>query len=62
MVQWFMLVHASNARDPGLIPGQGTRSHTPKLRVHMLELKIPRATVKTWRSQINKSIFLKNPI
>ena len=56
------MVHASNAGDPGLIPGQGTRSHTPKLRIHMLELKIPRATVKTWRSQINKSIFLKNPI
>ena len=32
---------------PGLIPGQGTRSH-------MLQLKIPHAATKTWCSQIKK--------
>ena len=31
----------------GLIPGQGTKSHLP-------QLKILHAAVKTWRSQINK--------
>ena len=38
---------APNAGDPGLIPGQGVRSR-------MLQLKIPHATTKTRRSQINK--------
>ena len=46
VVQWLRL-HASNAGGPGLIPGQGTRSH-------MLQLKIPHAATKTWHSQINK--------
>ena len=36
----------SNAGGPGLIPGQGTRSH-------MLQLKIPSVTTKTQHSQIN---------
>ena len=27
----------------GSIPGQGTRSHMPQLRVHMLQLKLPHA-------------------
>ena len=31
MVQWLRL-HAPNARDPGSIPGQGTRSHMLQLR------------------------------
>ena len=31
VVQWLRL-HAPNAGDPGLIPGQGTRSHMPQLR------------------------------
>ena len=30
----------SQCRAPSLIPGQGTRSHMPKLRVHMTQLKI----------------------
>ena len=46
MVQGLRL-HASNARDPGSVPGQGTRSH-------MLQLKILHAITKTWCSQINK--------
>ena len=32
MVQWLRL-NALNARDPGLIPGQGTRSHMPHLKI-----------------------------
>ena len=40
-----------DAGDLGLMPGQGTRSH-------MLQLNIPKATTKTWCSQINK-YFLK---
>ena len=31
MVQWLRL-HALNAGGPGLIPGQGTRSHMLQLR------------------------------
>ena len=31
MVQWLRL-HAPSAEGPGLTPGQGTRSHKPKLR------------------------------
>ena len=37
--QWLRL-HASNARGPGSIPDQGTRSHMPQLRVRMAQLKI----------------------
>ena len=40
-------------RGPGSIPGQGTRSHMP-------QLKIPCAAVKTQHRQINKE--LKNKI
>ena len=32
VVQWLRL-HALNAQDPGSIPGRGTRSHMPQLRV-----------------------------
>ena len=46
MVQWLRL-HAPNAGAPGLIPGQGTRSH-------MLQLKIFYAATKTQCSQIHK--------
>ena len=28
-------LHALNAQDPGSIPGRGTRSHMPQLRVLM---------------------------
>ena len=35
-VQWLRL-HTSNAGGPGSIPGQGTRSHMPQLRVRMLQ-------------------------
>ena len=36
VVQWLKL-GAPKARGPGSIPGQGTRSHIPQLRVHMLQ-------------------------
>ena len=39
VVQW-LRCHAPNAGGSGLIPVQGTRSHMPKLRVCMLQLKI----------------------
>ena len=45
-VQWLRL-HTPSSGGPGLIPGQGTRSH-------MLQLKIPHAASKTWCSQIKK--------
>ena len=48
----------SQSGDPGSIPGQGTRSHLPPLRVWMLQLKIMHATTKTQLSQIN-NLFKK---
>ncbi|TEA37484.1 hypothetical protein DBR06_SOUSAS8810006, partial [Sousa chinensis] len=45
VVQW-LTVHTPNAGGPGSIPGQGTRSHMPQLRVLMLQLKIPHAATK----------------
>ena len=35
MVQWLRFC-TSNAEDPGLIPGQGTRSHKPQRRLKIL--------------------------
>ena len=57
---------APHAGDLGLIPGQGTRSHMPQLRVCMLQAKVCmpqwrskvlRATTKTQNSQTNKYFF-----
>ena len=56
VVEWLRF-WAPNAGDLSLIPGQGTRSHMPQLRVHILQGKILCATTKTQHSQINK---LKN--
>ena len=47
---------------PSSILGQGTTSHIPQLRGCMLQLKIRRATTKTWCSPIRQFltyIFLK---
>ena len=44
-VQWLRLP-TPNAGGPDLILGQGTRSHTLQLKVHMPQLKTPHATVK----------------
>ena len=49
-VQWLRL-HAPNAGGPGSIPGGGTRSHMPQLRVPMQQLKIPHATTKRSRTR-----------
>ena len=49
--QWLRL-HAPNAGGPGSIPGQGTRSHMP-------QLKIPCAATGTQHSQINTQTNLK---
>ena len=67
VVQWLRL-QAPNAAGPGSIPGQGTRSQMPQLRVCRPQIKIlhaatkiphvavkiPWATTKTWCSQKNK--------
>ena len=45
VVQWLRL-HAPNAGGLGSIPGGGTRSHMPQLRVCMLQLKIPHAATE----------------
>ncbi|TEA16676.1 hypothetical protein DBR06_SOUSAS20610068, partial [Sousa chinensis] len=45
VVQWLRL-RAPSAGGPGSIPGQGTRSHIPQLRVRMPRLKIPHAATK----------------
>ena len=39
MIQWLGL-HTPRAGGPGSIPGQGTRSHMPQLRVHMLQQRL----------------------
>ena len=46
MAQWLRLC-APNAADPGSIPGQGTRSRMP-------QLKITCAAAKTQHSQIKR--------
>ena len=51
VVQWLRL-HVPKARGLGLIPGQGTKSHMPLL-------KILHATTKTRHRLINK--YLKRP-
>ena len=50
VVQWLRL-HTPNEGDLGSIPGRGTRSHIP-------QLKIPRAATKTQSSQINKQSYM----
>ena len=45
VVQWLRLC-TSSVGALGSTPGQGTRSHTLQLRVHMLQLKILHAATK----------------
>ena len=47
LVVWWLRLHAVSAEGPGSIPGQGTRSCIPQLRV-------PHAETKTWHSHLNK--------
>ena len=54
VVQWLRF-HAPNAWGPDLMPAWGARSRMPQQR-----LKIPRATAKTWHSQISKLKRKKN--
>ena len=49
LVQWPSF-WAYNAGGPSSIPGQGTRSHMPQLRVHLPQLKLEHATTNTWCS------------
>ena len=61
VVQWLRLCAAS-AGGLGSIPGQGTRSHVPQLKIphaatknlHVITKECPNATTKTRHSQINK--------
>ena len=52
-------LHAFNAGGPGSIPGQGTRSRMPQLRIQHATTKILPAATKAWHSQINKLINIK---
>ena len=49
----YLRLRAPSAGGLGSIPGQGTRSHMPKLRVSMLQLKIQPASTKTLCNPIN---------
>ena len=49
-------------KGPGSVPGLGTRSYMPQLRVWMLQLRIPSVATKAWYSQINKINTLKGMI
>ena len=55
-IPWCLVVSTQRmqCQGPGLIPGQGTRSHMLQLRVHTPQLKILRATSKIHHSQVNK--------
>ena len=66
VVQWVKLP-APNSGGPSLIPGQGTRSHVPQLKILHAAMKIkdPRAATKIWHSQIKKEkkkIFQRNKV
>ena len=50
----------SNAGGLGSVPGQGTRSHMPQVRVHMLKLKRSCMPQLRQHSQINKEQTNKN--
>ena len=54
-VQWLRLC-APSAGGLGSLPCGGTRSHLLQLRVHIPQLKIPRASTKVWQpnKQVNK--------
>ena len=53
MAQW-LRIWAPNAGGLRLIPGQGTRSSMPQLKIPHVATKILWATTKTQNSQINK--------
>ena len=45
LAHWLRL-HIPNARGLGLIPCQGTRSHVPQIRVHVLQVRPGAAKLK----------------
>lgn len=47
----------SQYRGPGLIPDQVAGSHILYLGVCVMQVKILHATIKTWHTQINESLF-----
>ena len=63
-VQWLRLC-APNAGGPGLIPGQGSRSHTLQLGVHMTQPNkyLKKKTLQNKQNVIHLRIFLvaQNP-
>ncbi|TEA39266.1 hypothetical protein DBR06_SOUSAS7610111, partial [Sousa chinensis] len=44
LVAWWLRLHAPNAGSPSSIPGQGTRSPMPQLKIVHAASKIPCAT------------------
>ena len=60
LVVWWLRLHAPRAGALGSIPGWGTRSHLPQLRVYMGNWKILCTTSKTWCSQIYIYIGFNN--
>ena len=60
MVQWLRL-RTPKAEGPGLIPGQGSRSHVLQLRVHTPQLKIPSLQLRPGVAKsVSKQILKKN--
>ena len=57
VVQWLRL-NAPSAGGLGFLPGQGTRSHMPQLRVHRPGINIPHAATKIK----TPSAATKNPV
>ena len=50
---------SSRAGGSGSMPGQGSRSHIPQLRICTSQLNIPSASAKTQHSQIDKQAIKK---
>ena len=61
VVQWLGLNGVPNAGGPGVIPGQGIRSHMLQIRVSLSQLKSLRAATKTQHGQINFFFFKASP-
>ena len=57
VVQWLRL-HAPNAGGPGSIPGQGTRSLMPQLKIPHASKKFSHAATKTRCNQIKKKLII----
>ena len=56
VVQWLRL-HAPNAGGLGSIPDQGTKSHVPQWRVHMLQLRPTAAQQTNIKTKQNKKFL-----